>query len=786
MTRARRLQICAFCAAITVGCFAVMDGLSVSEPTAREQFSTETGDRYHEGGARAFVLIADSLRFQTPTETDLMPHLASMRATATSAKVKTVRDAVTVPALRAAFTGRSRQEVLGFVRNFLKGDEGIPSLLSQIADTGGRTAIYSEGSFLQFGSNVADRHPNEGQGPDEVTRQNRAVSDAFADFKSGLHDLVIAHVTYTDHIAHAHGIHHKTYRDHHRALDRVIEKIDRDLPANATFVVMGDHGHDERGRHAMGLDVPTYISLSGPGFRQGVDLGTIPIRDYRYLIGWAMKRPLPSDYRGGRHLRALVPAGADLPLSYRSTPDQPEKPPAGSGHTTWLVAAYLGLLGHALFVLARRDRNDPWQVLGLAALVALLFWSGTTPWILGVGLVLASIHAAWITRKISALRYALLAVGVAIGLHAWGLKLGHWRAAVHEPGYHVLDLVWAGALVAGLVAARNIDPARIAWALLALPAVLLWPTVYRYGWAATMGPAWSVGTVVIASAFMRRVAPDDRWRLRLAVPAVFLVAMFFHADATNFEFSGWYFPGFHVSAVIPIWLVVAAKIVIFAPRKPDGVGLAAAGAAVAFLTALRLRWIDPSPAMSLVILVGLAVAVRALSGEARRVLRRCAALAALFFAFGEFVRVDPVVHDHLDLLFCALVLTAAPLSALRSPSLDLWLGTLGLIACGWCTVAWTVHRLEWGFLYEYFDPAFVESEAGWFLPFILLRYAIPVVILRILIPVRPGALLAVAAAKLLALLAVATSLGSIDPGSDVYFEAVQEAGVLLVLMLGLL
>ena len=156
MTRRRRLQAWALCGAITVGCFATMDLLSAPQRTERERFVTDAGDRYHQGNPRAFVLIADSLRFQTPTATDLMPHLTSMRAAATTARVETVRDAVTVPALRAAFTGRSREQVLGFVRNSLKGDQGIPSLLSQVAETGGRTAIYSDGSFLQFGEDVAD------------------------------------------------------------------------------------------------------------------------------------------------------------------------------------------------------------------------------------------------------------------------------------------------------------------------------------------------------------------------------------------------------------------------------------------------------------------------------------------------------------------------------------------------------------------------------------------------------------------------------------------------------
>ena len=38
------------------------------------------------------------------------------------------------------------------------------------------------------------------------------------------------------------------------------------------LMIMGDHGHDERGVHAMGLDLHTFLGVRGPRFAKGHEL----------------------------------------------------------------------------------------------------------------------------------------------------------------------------------------------------------------------------------------------------------------------------------------------------------------------------------------------------------------------------------------------------------------------------------------------------------------------------------------------------------------------------------
>ena len=73
---------------------------------------------------RAFVLLLDSLRYQTVADAGFMPRTVALRAKAVSARVTPTRDAITVPAIRAAFSGRDSTSLLGFVRNFVKRSTG--------------------------------------------------------------------------------------------------------------------------------------------------------------------------------------------------------------------------------------------------------------------------------------------------------------------------------------------------------------------------------------------------------------------------------------------------------------------------------------------------------------------------------------------------------------------------------------------------------------------------------------------------------------------------------------
>src|SRR5262249_7046794 len=88
----------------------------------------------------------------------------------------------------------------------------------------------------------------------------------------------------------------------------------------------------------------------------------------------------------------------------------------------------------------------------------------------------------------------------------------------------------------------------------------------------------------------------------------------------------------------------------------------------------------------------------------------------------------------LEVLLAALRLTALASNALGRPeegaAATSWLEAMAILVAAWSTLAFSLHRLEWHLLYVFFAPGFVVRHAGWFLPIIVGRYALPYMIAR--------------------------------------------------------
>ena len=148
MSWLQRLAAFAAIFVLSVSGLALVDELS-APPSAAAPDDPKLDSALARG--RVFVLVIDSLRYETAIAAELMPELTALRAQSTFARVTPTRDAVTVPCLRAAFTGRDRTRVFGFVENFLKGNAGLESIFTALAGVGRSAAVYSDGAFDQFG-----------------------------------------------------------------------------------------------------------------------------------------------------------------------------------------------------------------------------------------------------------------------------------------------------------------------------------------------------------------------------------------------------------------------------------------------------------------------------------------------------------------------------------------------------------------------------------------------------------------------------------------------------------
>jgi len=855
LTLGERCTSLVLLAAIGAGAFLAMDHLSrpVAEPSARSADVANRGHvttdgkspAYHAGRRRTFIFLIDSLRYETAVDPKLMPFLCEQQKVGgTYAKVRTAHDAVTVPALRAAFTGKDQLTVFGFLRNFLHGEEQIPSLFTQASAAGLKTAVWSEGSFKQFGDAIQDRYTNDpdpgGPEHEEMARQNAIVLEALKDYRDGGHDIVIAHVLYCDHASHRARLDSEEYARHFRRADRMVRQLAGAIPPDETFIVMGDHGHDEMGRHMVGLAVPTYAWFRGPGYRKGCDLGEIAIQDLRYLIGWGLQVPLASDYTAGRYPRALVAAGGEIRGGYeRASPDGGEVAETGVsrqryGQFYWLLL-HLGLVASVWFRSLRRGSPaggaGATRVLSLASVVPLAapFWG---PWnsVAGAGLALAALAAPWRVQRPS-LREAAIAlcpVLAAVALTHWGVLLMHVRVYIHEPRFATIMVTWLTVLPVGLGAIRllGLGPMRTAWIVLALPGLLLYPTVYRYGASGIMAPAWICWAIYMVVG--TRTSPPDlgsKWRNEWPAMVgvcmlIYLLLPFLLIEGNNFMFREWYNPLWdapHISWLAHVWdsgflVSIASLAIIFFPRRVTWKTLSLAGAIVAALTTVQwdlpaARWAGLSMrngGEAMTILAGgvLAVAL-ALSLWGRRVAGvkafvRPVCVAGLWLAILALIRTGEAPPMQWITVFFAAIRLSAWLAqrfarGRWAQSSYPFLLLLGVLVAGWGTLAWTFHRLEWHFLYEWFAARAVEDKVAMFAPAIVLRYVLPMLVVRTLLAefFEPAVayprrrITMYAGVKVLSLVFIALGLAFTHAGSDVYFEAVQESTIWLVMMLAL-
>ncbi|HTU60718.1 MAG TPA: hypothetical protein VMF89_19835, partial [Polyangiales bacterium] len=380
----------------------------------------------------------------------------------------------------------------------------------------------------------------------------------------------------------------------------------------------------------------------------------------------------------------------------------------------------------------------------------------------------------------------LIALG-ALVVTALGILFPSVRPVVHEPRYVTLILIWLALWAAALVTSWRTRRIELAALVLGWPLFFAVPTVYRYGAPAAMAPAWLGLSACVAALLPRRLPP-----LAAAVLGALLVP-FGLAEATGFRFDDWVL---WPPAVLPsgfLLLSLVAKWVVLVPRGHVVLGLAAA----ALVTAAQLGAV-PYPLQLVAACAWLAfwalAARRQRSDESN-----IACVTALLLLHHYAVRLPTQAYYWQDCLLAALVLSARLIRPLPSPARSYAHGGLLLLAffvSGWVSFAWTLHRLEWAFLSDFWSAGFVERHVASFLPLLMGRFALPLIAARVLLrrelPEPEHRMRALAIAWLLVGSKVASlmfwSYGTafVSVASDVYLEAVQETSLACVLLLGLL
>lgn len=793
----------AFIGLTVLGVFWMMDGITAYRaPVATVVSASPTIDPPRTG--RVFILLLDSLRHQTAMDAGAMPALARLRASGVWAEVKPSYNAVTVPCVRAAFTGRDEVSVLGFLDNFLHGDAEIDSIFRRLAATGRRTAAFSHGGFTQFGRaidpNLVSELSVNSEGVEAA--EDAGVARMLALFHEQRHDVVIAHISYTDYAAHKYRVGTPNYRRDFRRADKLVALAAASVGAADTLIVMGDHGHAEDGSHTLGQDVPTCLLYRGPKFKAGHDLGRVDIMAHTWLLGAVFGLAPPADYTGGDQSDAL--AGPANPVVRVSGNQETKVLAAPRG--LWIYQALLALFGAGLIWPARapwmRRPEARWVVwLALPAALAPL------PWNAWIGAPVGLVTMAWLLRGSRPRAWLLVAAALlfALGWHEWGRLLAGWREYLHAITRGQLAASW---LVAGVAAMAVATRANRSWVAVFVAAVgfMTVPTNYRYGFTGLMIPFLWIWLAAYAASLVREKQLGS-WRaagwIGCSAVAIFaFTQLFAGVEAVNFIFRGFVpvvsFRRYGFEALM--FLGIAAKLVIFFPTWPRRwLPAVAAVVCIGGLQHVQWRTWEPGPWMSLGVIAGL---LAGWGGWRRRdpELAQVMLLALLFFLYAFCVLPHREAYARADCVLAALVLAARWLRRFPQPenlAADyLGLATVALLAAGYFTANWSVEGLEWSRIYTWFPAHVVESALGAALlvPWLVLKTSLPLFVaqrllgreLRALAPWPGESLRRLVGGKILTLLLVVTGLGVTGAVNVVYLEGVQQLTILAILSVGLL
>ncbi|MCC6848700.1 MAG: alkaline phosphatase family protein [Deltaproteobacteria bacterium] len=535
--------------------------------------------RHAATAARAVLFVIDAFTPERAFDPAVMPTFNRLAAAGASGIVRTGPVTTTAPCVYSLTTGRPGS-VVQAIFNFHSGPTTVDSILSLMADDGGRLALAGDPAWhRQFAWLVpaGDRHESPEPG---ITIEHHIDAYDAADVEFLLvkyadprYRLLVVHLGSLDAVGHMVTPRAPRYAQQMTFLDGLLARTAAAIDRSTTLLlVTGDHGMASRGTHG-GEDEArlTPYALVGPGVRAGVrrDLpqnaltsSLLALLGLPFLpvsleppVPALLDRPAPEaealvrEYLDGKRraasTRAARPAVADAAATDAEANQALNDVLFGaeeSRATLRVLAAastMLGVLGTAL--LLWRSAPHPSERPSAAAHLALALAAPAA-------LALAATGFLWM-RGAFAFRSSTLALAVALGVLAtaavivWAVlrfprltrDLDRWRISAFAPALVVLTaplvnshwlhprpyfevlLLAAVALMVPLVAARE------RWARLpAVTAAMIYaPQIAVGDWQYLLLPLLELGVAALALRHLRTERRGATVLARALVLAIF-------------------------------------------------------------------------------------------------------------------------------------------------------------------------------------------------------------------------------------------------------------------------
>lgn len=353
---------------------------------------------------RLFLLLVDGMPYRTATDSLLMPNLVRLQKQSAFAKVNTTFEAYSSSAIRAAFSGTSQNSIFDVINNF-KHDKAlhIKSIFTDLKKASIDVSIYSDGHFNQFGDVFTNSYQRL-EGEYYTDTDKRIPLLAFNDFQLSSTPFVIAHYETTDWAGHQFGTESAEYNRTYQHIDSLIGVFSKQLKSNEHLIVVGDHGMNELGEHKTGMNIPTYLSLTGNLIHKNTDLGTFNITQVKDIIAIVFNTPI-NPYQSP--IKNLLPG-------FTINPDNLNIQ-AKSLNTTksfpWLKLSFLilFLMGFAIYGISESTHK-----LDFIPIVFLFLGVLSTSILIQIGLLLVALLSFYFIRqKNFQFSYSLFLVGFA-------------------------------------------------------------------------------------------------------------------------------------------------------------------------------------------------------------------------------------------------------------------------------------------------------------------------------------------------------------------------------------
>jgi hypothetical protein len=264
--------------------------------------------------SRLIILHIDSWRYETAIDSSIMPQTARLRKLGASFQLETVFEGFTIPAVRAAFSGREETQLVSLIQNFSFSALPIGSFFLDASRLGKKTLVVAEEPWVQFGPYYEKRLP-EKRGRDMYAVDHDRPGLCFDGYRKESFDIIVCHYESADWVAHETGINSERYRTEFLYADSLVAQFADMRGSNDYLLVYGDHGHSPTGEHKTGIYIPTFALLLGPDVKAGVVTAPLAMTNLRFIVSHAMGINLRAAPYDMREIAKFLPVASDATTS---------------------------------------------------------------------------------------------------------------------------------------------------------------------------------------------------------------------------------------------------------------------------------------------------------------------------------------------------------------------------------------------------------------------------------------------------------------------------------------